>query len=201
MVRPPEFLRRFFPSVLWKIPVHSRKVFLTFDDGPVPEVTPAVLDVLLKYNAKATFFCIGTNVKKYPEIYQRILSEGHRCGNHTQHHLNAWKVPLTQYLEDIEAASDYIHSDLFRPPYGKITPAIINRIRSSYRIVLWDVISYDFDPSLSSTQVLNNILDHLRPGSIIVLHDSVKAAPRMLPALTSLLEQLQQKGYSCEVLA
>ncbi len=174
---------------------YERKVYLTFDDGPVPEVTPQVLDILDKYSVKATFFCIGENVRKHAEIYQRILNEGHRTGNHTQHHLNAWKVNRDVYLDDIEKADYYIHSNLFRPPYGKITPAIINRIRNKRKIILWDVISYDFDQSLSAVQVYKNVIDNVNPGSIIVLHDSIKAAPRMLDTLPQIIEQLKQEGY------
>jgi peptidoglycan-N-acetylglucosamine deacetylase len=195
MVRPPLILRKFFPSIAWKLNSYERKVYLTFDDGPVPEVTPQVLDILDKYSVKATFFCIGENVRKHPDIYQRILSDGHQTGNHTQHHLNAWKVNRDVYLDDIEKADHYIHSNLFRPPYGKITPAIINRIRNKRRIILWDVITYDFDPALNQEDVYNNVIDNVSPGSIIVLHDSIKAAPRMLGALPRIIQQLKLMDY------
>jgi peptidoglycan/xylan/chitin deacetylase (PgdA/CDA1 family) len=196
MVRPPEFLRSFFPSVTWRIPTRLNEVYLTFDDGPIPEITPAVLDILKQYNAKATFFCIGENVKLHPEIYQRILTEGHRTGNHTQHHFNAWKVNRELYLQDVKDASEYIDSKLFRPPYGKLTPAIINRLKRQYKIVLWDVISYDFDTSITPEQVYQNVITNVRPGSIVVFHDSLKAAERMIPALKRTMEYLLVNRYN-----
>lgn len=200
MVRPPELFRKFFPSITWRIVNNRREVYLTFDDGPIPEITPAVLEILNQYNVKATFFCIGENVRKHPGIYQKILAEGHRTGNHTQHHLNAWKVKQDEYLDDISRADTYIDSNLFRPPYGKITPAIINRIKAVRKIVLWDVISYDFDQRLTEEEVYRNIVSNLRPGSIIVMHDSIKAGPRILGVLPQLLKYLRENEYECAVI-
>jgi len=200
MVRPPEFLRSFFPSVTWRIPTHLHEVYLTFDDGPIPEITPWVLDLLKQYNIKATFFCIGDNVIKHPEIYNRILAEGHRTGNHTQHHYSAWKVNRETYLKDVEDAGNFIDSNLFRPPYGKLTPAIINRLKNQYRIILWDVITYDFDNTLSIEQVYQNVVANVRPGSIIVFHDSLKAADRMQLALKKSLDYLLARGYQFSLL-
>jgi peptidoglycan-N-acetylglucosamine deacetylase len=196
MIRPPEILRKFFPSVTWRIPVRSKELYLTFDDGPVEEVTPLVLDILNQYQVKATFFCIGSNVQKHPEIYKRILEEGHTTGNHTQTHVNAWKVQRDVFIKDVKDAESVISSRLFRPPYGKLTPAIINRLKKEYQIVLWDVITYDFDPALSADEVFQNSITRLRPGSIIVFHDSIKAGKTMLAVLPRFLDYCQKKGFT-----
>lgn len=189
-------LRAFFPSVLWRFEENIRNVYFTFDDGPHPEVTLKVLDLLDAYEAKATFFCIGKNVRMHPVIYNELLNRGHATGNHTEDHVNAWRVSRELYLENVTAASDVIKSDLFRPPYGKITPALINRLKLKYTIVLWDVISYDFDNSISDEQVYLNVIKNIRPGSIVVFHDSLKAAPSMLKALPRVLDFCKTKNYS-----
>lgn len=155
-----------------------------------------VLDLLQKYNAKATFFCIGRNVQEHPGIYQRILNEGHTTGNHTQNHLNAWKVQRDVFIQDVKDAESVISSRLFRPPYGKLSPAIINRLKKEYQIVLWDVITYDFDPALSEDEVYQNSITRLRPGSIIVFHDSIKAGKTMLAVLPRFLEFCKRAGYT-----
>lgn len=195
MVRPPVWLRFIYPHVLWSYSLPEKTLYLTFDDGPQPDVTDKVLDLLKKHNAKATFFCIGENVRKHPEIYQRILAEGHRTGNHSNTHPNSWKVPADHYISDVAEAGKVIASDLFRPPYGKLTPRTLFTLRKNYRIILWDVITCDFDEKVSAEQVVKNVLDYAKSGSIIVFHDSVKAAPRMLRALPEVLEANKFKGY------
>jgi peptidoglycan/xylan/chitin deacetylase (PgdA/CDA1 family) len=181
-VKTPSYLKRLFSGLTWD--VNSRdEVFLTFDDGPVPGVTDKVLDILQAYHCKATFFCIGDNVRKHPELFQRILDEGHEVGNHTFHHVNGWKTRDIDYLQDITACATLVKSNLFRPPYGRIGYKQINLLKKQYRIVMWDVLSGDFDEELTTEDCYQNVIRNARPGSIIVFHDSIKAAPRMIPAL------------------
>lgn len=187
MVRPPKYLRFLYPGVVWHKPTVEKILYLTFDDGPTPEVTTTVLDLLAAYQAKATFFCIGENVKKYPEIYKRILAEGHSVGNHTHTHPNSWKVRSSSYLKDVEDAEKLIDSNLFRPPYGKLTPHTLFTLRKKFRIIMWDVISCDFDEKISAALVEKNVVDNAANGSVIVFHDSLKAAPRLLQVLPSIL--------------
>jgi peptidoglycan/xylan/chitin deacetylase (PgdA/CDA1 family) len=196
MVRPPTYLRFLYPE--WcgiNLPT-KRFYILTFDDGPTPEVTTAVLDLLSSYQAKATFFCIGENVKKHPTLYNRIIEEGHTIGNHTHTHPNSWKVKYDFYLEDVEEARKVIDSNLFRPPYGKLTPRTLFALRNKYQIIMWDVISCDFDERVSAEQVEKNVLENATNGSIIVFHDSVKAAPRMLEVLPAILKHYTELGFS-----
>ena len=195
MVSPPFFLRLAYPGVTWQMSRKEKVLYLTFDDGPQPEITNKVLDLLKEYNAKATFFCIGENVKKHPDIYNRILSEGHRVGNHSNTHPSSWKVNTTAYLNDVEEASRIISSDLFRPPYGKLTPRTLFALRKKYRIIMWDVITGDFDEKVSAAQVEKNVINNAKNGSIIVFHDSVKAGPRMLEVLPRVLEYFIKKGF------
>ena len=196
MVRPPTYLRFLYPGVVWNKPTNEKILYLTFDDGPTPEVTTAVLDLLYSYQAKATFFCIGENVKKHPTLYNRIIEEGHTIGNHTHTHPNAWKVNGDFYLNDVEEARKVIDSNLFRPPYGKLTPRTLFALRKKFRIIMWDVISCDFDDKVSAEQVEQNVVDYATNGSIIVFHDSVKAAPRMLEVLPAILKHYTELGFS-----
>lgn len=196
MVRPPTYLRFFYPGVVWNKPTHEKILYLTFDDGPTPQVTTKVLDLLAAYQAKATFFCIGKNVVRHPEIYKRIIAEGHSIGNHTHTHPNSWKVNATSYLQDVEEAQKAIDSKLFRPPYGKLTPRTLYSLKKKFRIIMWDVISCDFDEKVSATLVEKNVIGNAVNGSIIVFHDSLKAAPRMLEVLPSVLEYYSKSGYS-----
>lgn len=193
------------PGLTWDIPSSSdeKVLYLTFDDGPHPRATPYVLDVLRAHGAKATFFCIGKNVQEHPQIYKRILGEGHRTGNHTQHHVNGWKARDKAYLEDVSQAAGYIDSDLFRPPYGRITAFQASLLRKppfSYKVIMWDVLSGDFDRKLSAGQCSRNVIRHARSGSIVVWHDSEKAFPRVEGALPTVLEHFQEKGYRFESL-
>lgn len=178
-------------------------MYLTFDDGPHPEITPWVLDALKEYDAKATFFCIGKNVQQYPEVFAHLLNEGHRVGNHTFHHLNGWKTDTAQYIEDVQQASRWIHSNLFRPPYGRISPfqaKLLQTSSTAYRIILWDVLSADFDTRLTGNQCFQYIQHAAQPGSIIVFHDSEKAFPRMKEALQNTLNYFASKGYAFDVI-
>jgi len=202
LVHTPKWMRRFYSKRIWEI-TGSDKVYLTFDDGPHPEHTPWVLDELKKHNAKATFFCIGKNVETYPEIYKRILEEGHRVGNHTYTHLNGWKGDDRGYLEDVMQAAEVIDSSLFRPPYGRLSGFREKTLRESkakYRIIMWSVLSGDFDPAITKEQCLNNVILKTKKGNIVVFHDSDKAAEKMKYALSGLLVMLAGKGIQAGVI-
>jgi len=195
IVRPPHFITRLMPRMTWGFYGELRKVFLTFDDGPTPDITDWVLDQLARYNAKATFFCIGRNVEHFPDIYQRILDEGHSVGNHTYSHLKGFGSSNRHYFEDIELARNLIDSDLFRPPYGRIRPAQVNRIVNHYRIIMWDVLSIDYNRKVPCNQVYRNVIDNVRSGSIAVFHDSAKARKNLYYALPRVLEYLSRQNY------
>jgi len=187
-------------NYLWRKNSSEKVVYLTFDDGPVPEVTPQVLGILDDFDIKATFFCVGDNVKKFPELYREILLKGHSVGNHTFHHLNGFKVGQEQYLKDVEQASQLIDSRLFRPPYGKLTRKEKKILEQKFQIVFWDVISYDYEQNLSPSQVLKNVKRYSRNGSVILFHDSVKAKNNMLTVLPQAISFLLAKGYRFEKL-
>ena len=199
----PRWISAFYKQCIWSVPVTEKKIFLSFDDGPHPTITPFVLDELKKYNARASFFCIGKNVLAFPEVYKRIIDEGHAVGNHSFNHLNGWKTNDAIYLDDIAEAKKYIDSNLFRPPYGRITRFQLdqlNKPRFKLKTVMWSVLSGDFDTKLSPEKCLKNVLNNSKPWSIIVFHDSEKAMERMRFALAGTLEQLSKKGYSFEKL-
>ena len=196
-VKMPRFIQRLYPERIWAFSREEKSIYLTFDDGPIPEVTPWVLDELKKYNAKATFFCIGENVQKHPEIFQRILSEGHSVGNHTFNHLNGWKTATSEYIENVDKAEGQMgnnskfkiqDSRLFRPPYGKITSKQAKILqRKGFKIVMWDIISYDYDANTSPEKCLQNVLKNIKPGSVIVFHDSLKAEKNLRFVLPKVL--------------
>jgi peptidoglycan-N-acetylglucosamine deacetylase len=199
-IKTPGWLQKLFSSFTWKINTEEKIVYLTFDDGPHPLATPFVLDELKKANATATFFCIGKNVIAYPEIYRRILDEGHAVGNHTQNHLNGWKENDRTYLLDVAEASKYIDSNLFRPPYGKITPFQAKNISSAMHasnteIIMWDVLSADFDPTFSAMDCIEHVIKNTGNGSIVVFHDSEKAFSRLAPALPVILNEMGRIGF------
>jgi len=208
-VKVPWLIRKLYPSLTWEKPTNQKILYLTFDDGPHPTATPFVLDQLAKYNAKATFFCIGKNVAEHPAIYKRILDEGHNVGNHTFNHLNGWKTANEKYFENIFEAAKYIDSNLFRPPYGRITKFQIELLQGEklsskhetaqqanlFKIIMWSVISGDFDTKLSPEKCLQYVVLNSKPGSIIVFHDSTKAWDRMSYALPKILEHFSKEGY------
>jgi peptidoglycan/xylan/chitin deacetylase (PgdA/CDA1 family) len=189
-----------YKNRIWEVETKEKQLFLTFDDGPHPSHSLFVLDELKKYNAKATFFCIGKNVAAYPDVYKRIIEDGHKVGNHTQDHLNAWKTPNDVYLKNVTQASNYIHSDLFRPPYGKINSFLVKQLTNLYQLktVMWSVLSYDFDQTISSERCLQNVLLNSKAGSVIVFHDSEKASVHMRYALPKVLSFFAEKGFSFE---
>ena len=191
-VRTPVLIMRLFPELIWHFSrrdEQKKHIYLTFDDGPTPEVTPWVLEQLRNYNAKATFFCLGRNVDHYPEIYRQILDEGHAVGNHTYSHLKGWHTSNPEYLKDIELAEETIHSRLYRPPYGRFRKSQIREIQKKYRIVMWDVLSQDFNQSITPQKCLSNVLENVRSGSIVVFHDSLKAKENLYYTLPALLEK------------
>jgi peptidoglycan/xylan/chitin deacetylase (PgdA/CDA1 family) len=202
-VRAPWWLQRLYRGLIWRVPTAEKVLYLSFDDGPHPVATPFVLDELGKHGAKGTFFCIGKNVETYPDIYRRILLEGHRVGNHTQDHLNGWKVDGMRYVENIRVAAQRIDSDLFRPPYGRIGALQSSVLRSApfnYHIIMWDVLSADFDRALTGERCAQNVIRNGRPGSIVVFHDSEKAFERLREALPAVLKEFGARGYRFEVI-
>jgi peptidoglycan-N-acetylglucosamine deacetylase len=194
-IRPPYLLRKYYPQMIWRASFLNKTLYLTFDDGPIPEVTPWVLQQLKEYNAKATFFCVGKNVLQYPDIYQQVLEEGHVVGNHTFNHLNGWKTDTMDYLENIGECSRFVKSSLFRPPYGKVKKTQLRFIESQYKVIMWDVLSGDFDQSISPQKCLENVLEYSREGSIIVFHDSLKAFKNLSYTLPKVLEIYAKQGY------
>ncbi len=198
LVRTPGWISKVYKKRVWSIDTEEKELFLTFDDGPHPEHTPFVLDLLKQFNAKATFFCIGKNVKNHPAVYQRILDEGHTVGNHTQDHLNGSNNSDAIYLANVKAAQAYIDSKLFRPPYGRISSFQVEQLLSpAYNLttVMWTVLSGDFDVRISREQCLNNVILNSMPGSIIVFHDSEKASERMRFAVEGMLNYFEKRGF------
>ena len=200
IVRPTYLLRKIYPKAIWRVPTTEKKIYLTFDDGPVPSITTWVLDVLKKENIKATFFCVGENVSKNTEIYQRILDEKHAVGNHTYNHLKGWNTHGNQYVRNVIKCAEVVDSKLFRPPYGRIKNSQIALITKQYSVIMWDVLSGDYDKNTSPEQCLKNVTDNVRNGSIIVFHDSYKAQKNMEYALPKFIQYAKEKGFSFEVL-
>ena len=195
-VRPPFFLRWFSPEyLLCDLPGEDKIIYLTFDDGPVPEVTPEVLDILAKYNVRATFFMVGDNVRKYPETFLKVQQSGHAIGNHTFHHLNGWHTPPGLYLNDVLSCRDYFETKLFRPPYGRFTPSQYFLLRKDFRFILWSVLTYDYHHRTSPAQCLQNAVRNSRSGSVVVFHDSLKALNNLKYALPLFLEHFLERGY------
>lgn len=216
--KTPGFVKTLFPNFIWNIDTNNKELYLTFDDGPTPEVTDWVLSLLKQYNAKASFFCIGNNIEKYPEIFQHIITEGHSVGNHTFNHLKGWKHTTEDYLIDVEKTQHLLNyksqnsnskfqnseiknrkspiANLFRPPYGKFKSAQSKALQNlGYEIVLWDVLSYDWDVSVSEENCLKNVISAAKEGSIVVFHDSVKASRNLKYALPKVMEYYSKKGY------
>ncbi len=199
-VKTPWWLKKLYPKRLWSIDTKEKIIYLTFDDGPHPIATTFVLDELKKYNAKASFFCIGKNVLEYPGIYKRILEEGHITGNHTHNHLNGWKTDNDDYFADIKTATNHISSNLFRPPYGRIRSSqarqLNDKLKNNYsKIVMWDVLSGDFDEALSNDGCFKNVIRNTKQGSIIVFHDSEKAFSKLQFVLPQVLQHFTEKGF------
>lgn len=205
-VKTPSVVKKMFPKYIWDIPTTEPILYLTFDDGPTPEITEWVLEQLNKYNAKATFFCIGNNVKKHSKIFKQILKNDHSIGNHTHNHLKGWKTQTTTYVKNIETAKSLLNehnceTNLFRPPYGRIKPKQANYLISKgYNIVMWDVLSFDWDANVTHEKCLDNVMKNTQKGSIIVFHDSLKASNNLKLVLPKVLEYYSKKGYSFKAL-
>jgi peptidoglycan/xylan/chitin deacetylase (PgdA/CDA1 family) len=204
-IKTPWWAKKIFPRYVWNIPVTDKIVYLSFDDGPNPGTTNFILDELKKAGALASFFCIGKNVIAYRDLYQRILDEGHTVGNHTQNHLNGWKVSNETYLKDISEAANYIDSNLFRPPYGKIRSFQAANLDAAMKgrhslVVMWDILSADFDPAIAAEEVVENVVFKSRPGSIIVFHDSEKSSSKIRYALPKVLDFFSAQGFKMESL-
>lgn len=194
--QPPLLYRLLFPEAVWRIKKRKRKVaYLTFDDGPIPEVTPWVLDTLDRYGVKATFFFVGDNVRKYPELYEEVKRRGHSYGNHTMHHLQGFKTTLMRYMRDITEADNLIDSSLFRPPHGLIRWSQAKAIKKHYNVVMYDLVTRDYSIKMTPHEVFHNVRRYARNGSIIVFHDSLKAERNMKEVLPRAIEWLQNEGY------
>lgn len=208
MIKVPKIIKLLFFNQVWDIPNSENTIYLTFDDGPTPEITERVLEILDKHQIKATFFCIGDNVRKHPEIVQKILSKQHSVGNHTYSHLKGWRTPTKTYINNTEACRMKLNSQftiqnsqIFRPPYGKITPWQSFKLRKlGYKIIMWDVLSKDYDASISAEKCYENVLKNVSSGSIIVFHDSKKAFRNLEYTLPKTLEFLKGNGFSFDVL-
>lgn len=192
---PPKLFTKFFPGFTWSMPGDGNSVYLTFDDGPTAEVTIWVLDTLKDYNAKATFFCLGKKVEKHPEIFQRIIDEGHAVGNHSYSHLKGWETPTGQYVQDVDLANDLIQTKLFRPPYGRIKASQSKLLRKRYKIIMWNVLSMDYSRWVTPHRCANIVTNNLRPGAIVVFHDSLKAEDNMRVGLVKTLEECRRRGF------
>ena len=197
--QPPWFYRALFPGVTWRMPDEPKCVYLTFDDGPIPEVTPWVLDTLDQFGVKATFFMVGDNVRKHPDIYQMVVDRGHRIGNHTFNHIQGLRYWAKNYLANVAKAAEYIPSDLFRPPHGHMRIPQTLLLRRKYRVIMWDVVTRDYSPHMTPRGVFNVVKRYTRNGSVIVFHDSLKAERNMRIAMPQAVEWLLEQGYVFKV--
>ena len=200
MVQPTYLIKAIYPKAVWRKSDEAKKLYLTFDDGPIPEITEWVLIVLKQYNIKATFFCVGDNIVKHPGLFQKIIDEQHSVGNHTFNHLNGWKTHSFEYMHNISKCNDLVQSSLFRPPYGKMKKAQYRLLQKNYSIIMWDVLSGDYDKNTSPEKCLDNVIKNYRAGSIVLFHDSIKAWERLQYALPRFIEHALHEGYSFEKL-
>ncbi|MBL6874053.1 MAG: polysaccharide deacetylase family protein [Flavobacteriales bacterium] len=194
-IKTPSLTKYLFPSLVWKKNTDQKKIWITFDDGPDEKVTPYLIDVLEKFGIKATFFIIGNQAKKYPELVKLIISNGHKIGNHSFSHLNGFSTNNNKYLEDVEQAKKYIDSDIFRPPYGKITPFQIKKLKKDFKIIMWDIMSWDFKENIYPNKIYKNVIDNVENGSIILFHNNLKSYNNLKNSLEIILEKLKDKGY------
>ncbi|MDO6674430.1 polysaccharide deacetylase family protein [Tenacibaculum sp. 1_MG-2023] len=203
--KTPRILKQLFAKYTWSFFTDKKEIYLTFDDGPIPEVTEFVLDQLHQFNAKATFFCIGDNIRKHPTVFSRIINEGHSVGNHTFNHLNGWKNSNTAYIDNINRCENLLShqkTKLFRPPYGKIKRKQAKQLLANgYKIIMWDVLSADFDSTISKEKCLQNVVNNIQNGSIIVFHDSIKASDNLYYALPKVLKEFSQRSYDFKAIS
>ncbi len=197
--QPAAFLRWLYPKACWRMDRNEKAVYLTFDDGPIPEATPFILDTLDRFEAKATFFMVGDNVRKHPDVFRQVTERGHRIGNHTFNHIGGFRYLSENYLKNTEKANELLHTDLFRPPHGWIRWEQYHVLKSRYRIIMWDVVTRDYSNRLSAADVVNNVKRYTRNGSIITFHDSVKSIGKLYTALPESLQWLREQGYRFKV--
>ena len=197
--QPSFWLRWLYPRALWRMDKSDRSVYLTFDDGPIPESTPFILDTLRQYDARATFFMVGDNVRKHPELYRMIVADGHQVGNHTYHHLGGFKHIAKTYIDDTQRANDLIGSRLFRPPHGCMSYGEYIWLRRYYRIVMWDLVTRDYSKWMTADDVFDNVRRYARNGSIITFHDSLKSIDKLRTALPRSLQWLREQGYEFKI--
>ena len=197
--QPAVYLRWLYPRALWRMDRHEKAVYLTFDDGPIPEATPFILDVLKEHGVKATFFMVGDNVRKYPDLYQRVLDEGHQVGNHTHNHISGLRRSLHEYSYNVEKANAYIKSNLFRPPHGWMRIPQYALLRRKYKVVMWDLVTRDYSKWMTAENVISNVKRYARNGSIITFHDSVKSIDKLRTALPESIKWLKEQGYEFKV--
>ena len=197
--QPAVYLRWLYPRALWRMDRHERAVYLTFDDGPIPEATPFILDVLKEHGVKATFFMVGDNVRKYPDLYQRVLDEGHQVGNHTHNHISGLRRSLHEYSYNVEKANAYIKSNLFRPPHGWMRIPQYALLRRKYKVVMWDLVTRDYSKWMTAENVISNVKRYARNGSIITFHDSMKSIDKLRTALPESIKWLKEQGYEFKV--
>lgn len=200
LTKTPDIIKPIAGDFTWDIKTDKKEIFLTFDDGPDPEVTPMVLEILEKYNARATFFCVGSNVERYPEVFNEVVDSGHAVGNHTQNHEKGWETTKHAYLRSAIECSQWVSSDLFRPPYGKISLAQSRALKKRYKLIMWDVVSGDFDLSTNGSACAKKVIANAKMGSIVVFHDSQKGKPRLEIALPMVLEHFSTLGYTFPVI-
>ena len=200
LFKPPRLTNWVFPKLRWRFSISDPVVFITFDDGPNPEITPFVLDLLKQYHWKATFFCVGQNVLKYPELFQRIQAEGHTIGNHTMKHLNSVKTDNELYLQSFREFEEVAPTKLFRPPYGRIKPSVAKEIARTHQIIMWSWLSYDYDLSVSNERILSEA-KRVKKGEILVLHDNAKITERQKELLPALFESIQKMGFRSEAIS
>lgn len=196
LVRTPQFIQSMFPNFTWKMPTQEKQIFLTFDDGPTPEITSWVLEQLKAYEAKATFFCLGEQIEQSPKLLEEVIAAGHAIGNHSYNHYNGWTTENRPYFLNVRKCAKLLNTDLFRPPYGRLKPKQAQFLMRHYRIIMWDVLSGDFDPNITAEQCLANVLNNATNGSIIVFHDSLKAQEKLRYVLPKVLEHYAQRGFT-----
>lgn len=197
--QPAIYLRWIYPKALWRMNRHEKAVYLTFDDGPIPEATPFILDVLEQFGIKATFFMVGDNARKYPHLLEEVRRRGHRIGNHTFNHIGGFRWLSKKYLQNAEKANELLKTNLFRPPHGWMKPMQYERLCRRYRIVMWDLVTRDYSKRLTAEDVLNNVKRYARNGSIITFHDSLKSIEKLRTALPASLQWLKEQGYTFKV--